>query len=67
MIDPKQFKKMLGPMKKQLKEAHLKLMQQVPPEERAKVQAQINSMVDNAKQEHNHPFMNDFMKEIYGR
>lgn len=60
--------KFLGKMKKDLKKKHQELMSQVSPEERGKLQAQLNSMIDQAK---SGPYagkeMNDFMKEIYGR
>lgn len=67
MIDTKEIEKMAGSLKKGIKSAHQKLMAQVPPEQRGELQGKLNAMIDNAKKESGHPFMNDFMKEIYGR
>lgn len=67
MMNKKQIDKMMGSAKKMLKEAHMDFMKLVPPEERSALQRQMDSMINKAKQENNHPFMNDFMKEVYNR
>ena len=64
MFDPK----ILGNLKKDIKKNHQELMSKVPPEQRAELQSKLNQMIDEAKQgEHKGTFMDDFMKEIYGR
>lgn len=60
------LEKLAQGLKSTIKKAHKEMMSNLSEEEREKVNIELNKKINSAKKESNSPFMDSFIKDIYG-